>query len=47
MNKNWPSDFKVGCKPPSNLAEFIQTYLGFEELKEFEGLFEQNEIMDI
>ncbi len=41
VNKNWPSDPKVGCKPPSNLVELIQTNLGFEEeLEKFEGSFE-------
>jgi hypothetical protein len=48
VNKNWPNDPKDGCKVPSNLVELIQTYLGFEEeLKEFKGLFKQDEIMDI
>ncbi len=41
VNKNWPSDPKVGCKPPFNLVELIQTNLGFEEeLERFEGSFE-------
>jgi hypothetical protein len=40
VSKNWPSDPRNGCKPPSNLVEFIQTNSGFEEeLKEFEGSF--------
>ncbi len=47
MIKNWPNHLKVGCKLPSNLVEFVQTYLGFEELEEFECLFEQDEIMDV
>jgi hypothetical protein len=48
VSRNWPHDPKDGCKPPSNLVELIQTYLGFEEeLEEFEGLFEQDEIVDI
>ncbi len=48
MNKNWPRDLKDGCKPPSNLAKLIQTNLSFEkQLKEYEGLFEQDEIVDI
>ncbi len=46
MNKNWPSDPKDECKPPSNLVEVIQINLGFEvELEEFEGSFEQDEIV--
>jgi hypothetical protein len=31
VNKNWPSDSRVGCIVPSNLARLIQTNLGFEE----------------
>jgi hypothetical protein len=41
MCKNWQNDFKVGCKPLSNLVKLIQTYLSFEEeLEEFESSFE-------
>ncbi len=41
MSKNWTSDHRGECKPPSNLVELIQTNLGFEkELEEFEGSFE-------
>ncbi len=48
MSKNWPSDPKDGCKPPSNLVKLIQIDLGFEEeLEEFEGSFEQDEIIGI
>ncbi len=48
MSKNWPSDPRNGCKSPSNLVELIQIDLGFEgELEEFEGSFEQDEIMGI
>jgi hypothetical protein len=48
VSKNWPSDLRNGCKSPSNLVELIQTYLGFEEeLEEFEGSFEWDEIVDI
>jgi hypothetical protein len=31
VRKNWASDLKDGCKPPSNLVELIQIDLGFEE----------------
>jgi hypothetical protein len=24
VNKNWPHDSKIGCKPPSNLVELIE-----------------------
>jgi len=48
MSKNWPNDPIDACKPPFNLIELIQTYLGFEEeLEEFESSFERNEILDI
>jgi hypothetical protein len=48
VSKNWPNDPEDGCKPPFNLKKLIQTYLGFEEeLEEFEGSFEQDEILDI
>jgi len=30
VNKNWPSDLRVGCKSPSNLVELIQRDLDFE-----------------
>ncbi len=46
MNKSWPSDISIGCKPPFNLVRLFQTNLGFEEeLEEFEGSFEQDEIV--
>ncbi len=46
--KNQPSDPRDECKSPSNLVELIQTNLGFEEeLEEFEGSFERDEIVDI
>jgi hypothetical protein len=48
QSKNWTSDPRDGCKLFSNLVELIQTYLDFEEeLEEFEGSFEQDEIVDI
>ncbi len=48
VSKNWPSDPRDGCKPPSNLIELIQKNLCFEEeLEEFEGSFERDEIADI
>jgi hypothetical protein len=34
VNKNWPNDSKIGCKPPSNLMELIQTYLDFKGVLE-------------
>jgi len=48
VSKNWLSDPRNGYKPPSNLIELIQIDLGFEEeLEEFEGSFERNEIISI
>ncbi len=39
--KNCSSDLRVGCKPPSNKVELIQTNLDFEEeLKKIESSFE-------
>jgi hypothetical protein len=47
-SKNCLGDPKDGSKPPSNLVELIKTNLGFEEeLEEFEGSFERDEIVDI
>jgi hypothetical protein len=48
MNKNWLGDPRDGCKLPFNLAILIQTNLSFEKkLEEYEGSFEQDEIVDI
>jgi hypothetical protein len=48
VNKSWLSDISIGCKLPFNLRRLFQTNLGFEEeLEEFEGSFEQDEIVDI
>ncbi len=41
MNKNWLSDFKVGCKSLSNLMELIKNDLSLgKEFEEFESSFE-------
>jgi hypothetical protein len=48
VNKSWQSVLNIGCKQPFNLMKLIQTNIGFqEELEEFEGSFEQDEIVDI
>ncbi len=44
VNKNWLNDPKIDCKPPSNLVEMIKKDLDFEELEEFVGSFEQDEL---
>jgi hypothetical protein len=46
VNKNWSNDCKVGCTSPSNLLELIRIYSNLEEeLKQFGGVFEKNEIV--
>jgi hypothetical protein len=48
VSKNWRSDPRDGCKLSFNLTALIQIDLGSEEeLEEFEGSFEQDEIVDI
>ncbi len=48
MNKNWPNDPKVGCKPPSNLIEFLKKDIDLkEEVKKFEGDFEKDEVVEV
>lgn len=47
MNKNWPCDPKIGCKPSSSLVELIQIDSDFEKLENFEGSFERDEKVDI
>jgi hypothetical protein len=47
VNKNWFNDLKIGCKPPSNLVEFLKRDIDWEEeLEEFEGEFEKDEIAE-
>jgi len=48
VSKNLPNDSRDGCKLPSNLVEFIQIDLGYEDkLEEFESSFERDELVDI
>jgi hypothetical protein len=48
MSKNWPSDPRVEYKLPFNLLELIQINFEFDdELENFEGSFEHDEIIDI
>ncbi len=44
VSKNWLNDPKIDCKPPSNLVEMIKKDLDFEELEEFVGSFEWDEL---
>jgi hypothetical protein len=48
VNKNWPNDLKIGCKSPCSFVDFIETNVNFKEkLKEFEGVFERDEVMEL
>jgi len=47
VNKNWLNDLKIRCKPPFNLVEFLKRDIDWEEeLEEFEGEFERDEIVE-
>ncbi len=46
VNKNWPNDLRIGCKSPSNLLKFLKRDMDLEEeLEEFEGEFEKDEVV--
>ncbi len=48
LSQNWPNDPRLGCKTPSNFVEFIEKdKIIEEELEEFEGGFEREEIIDM
>jgi hypothetical protein len=48
VNKNWPKDHRIRCKSPFNLLEFLERDMDLEEeLEEFEGEFEKNEIVEV
>jgi hypothetical protein len=48
VNKNWPNDLRIGCKPLFSLEKFIESDFNFEEeLKEFEGAFERGKIVEL
>ncbi len=47
VSQNWPNDPRVGSNMPSTLVEFIEKDEIVEELKEFEGEFEREEIVDM
>jgi hypothetical protein len=47
VEKIWPSDPRIGCKPSSCLVELIQIDLDFKELENFEGSFEWDEKVGI
>jgi hypothetical protein len=46
VNKNWPSDPKIGCKSPFSLVKFIDIDGDLEEeLEKFEGSFERDKVV--
>ncbi len=51
FSKQWTSTInhcRVGYKSPSNLLKFIRIDADLEEeLEQFEGVFERNEIVDL
>jgi hypothetical protein len=48
VNKNWPNDPRISCKSPSNLVEFLEKDVVLEEeLEEFEGEFERDEVIEV
>ncbi len=48
VSQNWPNDPKVGCNMSSTLVKFIEkNEIVEEELEEFEGEFEREEIVDM
>ncbi len=48
VNKNWLNDPIVGCKSQSNLVEFFQKNIDLkQELEEFEGEFEKEEVVEV
>ncbi len=48
ITTNWPNDPRIDYEPYFNVVEMIKNYLKFEEeFEEFEGSFEQNQVVDI
>ncbi len=48
FNENWPNDLKIHCKSSYNLVEFFENDVDLEEkLKEFEGEFEKDEVVEL
>ncbi len=48
VSKNWPNDYKVGCKYLFNLLKFIGIDANLEkELEQFERTFEKDEVMNL
>jgi hypothetical protein len=48
VNKNWTNDHGVRYKFPFNLVEFFERHIDLrEELKEFEGEMEKDEVVEV
>jgi hypothetical protein len=48
VNKNWPNECRVSCKSPFNLLKLIRIDEDLkEELEQFGGAFERDEILDL
>jgi hypothetical protein len=48
VSKNWPNDYKVGCKSPFNLLKFIGIDANLkEELEKFERAFQKYKSVDL
>ncbi len=48
VNKIWPTDPRIGCKPPSSLVDFIESDFNLrKKLKEFEGAFEKDKVVEL
>jgi hypothetical protein len=48
VNKNWPNDSKIGSKSLYSLVDFIENDFNLEEeLEEFEGAFERDEVVEL
>ncbi len=48
VNKNWPNDSRIWYKSSFNLLEFLVRDMDLEEeLEEFEGEFERDEVVEV
>jgi hypothetical protein len=48
VNRNWLNGPIIGCKSPSNSMEFLEMDVDLEEeLEEFEGDFERDEVVEV
>ncbi len=47
VKKNWPNDLRIRCKSHSSLIDIIEIDVNLdEELEEFEGAFEMDQVME-